>query len=657
MRYKVILKLCLLVIATTLAAQQRVEPYKGSRIFWDVSSERTIFAPGNYARMIQLQDGRLMAVAQASGAVSVKTSNDLGSTWSARVAVAQSPPGIANAVPDIYQLKNGVILVGYNPRPNEPYSEERKFGIRARRSTDKGKTWSNEIFIFDASYTSADGCWEPVFLELPSGEVQCYFANENNYRQSNEQNISVCRSFDKGLTWSAPEIVSFRANRRDGMPAPVLLAGSNEIVVAIEDNGYPGDYNPRFQPVTVRTTLDDNWKSGYVNATSPAREYAIETPLAPTINAAAPYLRQLSSGETILSYHGSENRPVGNDFQEMFVLVGNSEARKFKAKSNPFALPEANRAMWNSVSVIENDVVVAITSTNLYNTSGGNDIVMMKGYPLSKITIKNGSVKVDGIRGEDEIWSTDRAEQLLLGTKAKARCGVDFLYDDKNLYLTARISDKLIMSEGDIKDGIRVMLDVDDVSSTSPYPGIFNIQFDAGGNIQMQRGSDGKWISMSPVGIECAVEIIESQYYQIEASIPWSLLGKQIPPLVQRMAIGVELLNASASGYVLESIPDLQRDVPASWIETRLSTESVSSVGNISKSDSGIVLIRRGNKFDVSSDEIIRKYKLFSMDGKLIRSEEVRSNSFSFQPYDDFSILVLYHEGNKVYSRIIEKPV
>jgi hypothetical protein len=638
-------------------AQQRVEPYSGSRIFWDISSERTIFAPGNYARMIQLQDGRLMAVAQSSGAIRVSISNDLGDTWSPRVVVAQSPTGIANAVPDICQLKDGIILVGYNPRPNQPYSEERKFGIRARRSTDNGQTWSHEIFIFDATHTNADGCWEPVFLELPSGEIHCYFANENDYRQSNEQNISVCRSFDKGLTWSAPEIVSFRTNHRDGMPAPVLLAGSNEIVVIIEDNGYPGGYSPRFQPVTVRTSLEDNWKGGFVNAASPAREYALEMPLAPSINAAAPYLRQLSSGETILSYHGSENRPAGDNFQEMFVLVGNPEARKFKAKSNPFALPEANRGMWNSVSVIENDVVVAITSTNLYNTSGGNDIVMLKGYPLNKIIIKKGSVEVDGVRGEKEIWSTDKAEQLILGTKAKARCGIDFLYDDKNLYLTAKISDKLIMSESSVKDAIRVMLDVDDVSSTSPYPGTFNIQFDAGGSIQMQRGVNGSWVAMSPEGIEYAVEIVENRYYQIEAAIPWSLLEIQTPPLDRRMAIGVELLNVHASGYVLETIPDMQRNVPASWIETRLSAESVSSVGSIHRNDAGIVLTRKGNNVDVFSDELIRKYKLYSIDGRLIGSKEIHGKSFSFQPSNDISILVIYHSGNRVYSKVIVKPV
>lgn len=31
----------------------KVEPYKGSRIFWDMSSKTTIFPSGTYSRMIQ----------------------------------------------------------------------------------------------------------------------------------------------------------------------------------------------------------------------------------------------------------------------------------------------------------------------------------------------------------------------------------------------------------------------------------------------------------------------------------------------------------------------------------------------------------------------------------------------------------------------------
>ena len=46
------------------------DPYSGSRIFWDTDSELTLFPSGNYARIIQLQDGRIMAAAESGGGIS-----------------------------------------------------------------------------------------------------------------------------------------------------------------------------------------------------------------------------------------------------------------------------------------------------------------------------------------------------------------------------------------------------------------------------------------------------------------------------------------------------------------------------------------------------------------------------------------------------------
>ena len=194
----------------------KVEPYKGSRIFWDMSSKTTIFPSGTYSRMIQLQDGRLLAVAEGGG-VKISFSQDKGKSWSGARVIEENPDKMNYAVPDLIQLSDGTILVGFNPRPQEPYSEDRKFGIRVLRSTDNGETWSEPIFVFDAQNSFGDGCWEPAFLELPSGEVQCYFANENDYTTSNDQCISMCRSYDKGETWSEPVKVSYRAGARDGM--------------------------------------------------------------------------------------------------------------------------------------------------------------------------------------------------------------------------------------------------------------------------------------------------------------------------------------------------------------------------------------------------------------------------------------------------------
>ena len=41
-----------------------------------------------------------------------------------------------------------------------------------------------------------DGCWEPAMLQLPVGEIQLFFSDEGIYTKTDEQNISMLRSFD-----------------------------------------------------------------------------------------------------------------------------------------------------------------------------------------------------------------------------------------------------------------------------------------------------------------------------------------------------------------------------------------------------------------------------------------------------------------------------
>ena len=144
------LSLLLLCGAMALSVQaSRKDAYDRSRIFWDSSTQKTIFSIGNYARVIQLQDGRLMAVCENAG-INVIYSSDNGSSWSPATKIVSNPANVSECVPDLIQLSDGTIVVGYNPRPHSPYSEDRRFGIRAVRSTDNGATWSSEIFIFDA---------------------------------------------------------------------------------------------------------------------------------------------------------------------------------------------------------------------------------------------------------------------------------------------------------------------------------------------------------------------------------------------------------------------------------------------------------------------------------------------------------------------------
>ena len=167
----------LFLLQTLMPVCSNASSYQRSRIFWDMSSRRTVFGSGGYARIIQLHDGRLLATCESGGIV-IAFSDDNGNTWGSPVRIVNNVNRVPNCVPDLIQLSDGTIIVAYNPRPSAPYTTDRKFGIRCKRSVDNGATWSDEIFVNDARHTFEDGCWEPSMLELPSGELQLYFADE-----------------------------------------------------------------------------------------------------------------------------------------------------------------------------------------------------------------------------------------------------------------------------------------------------------------------------------------------------------------------------------------------------------------------------------------------------------------------------------------------
>ena len=652
---KIIKKFLLLLIVLVIVVPvlcQRVTPYKGSRIFWDTSSQTTVFTSGNYARMIELQDGRLLAVAEASGGISVTYSNDIGKTWSGSQRIAAPPNRISYANPDVIQLSDGTIIIGINPRPSSPYSEDRLFGIRVFRSTDNGVTWSDPIFVFDAKHTFNDGCWEPAFLELPSGELQCYFANENEYTNNNNQNISVSRSFDKGLTWSEPATVCYRSGYRDGMPAPLLLQDESEIVVIIEDNGWPGRGN--FAATTVRNSLEDNWEKGYVNASSPLREMIFQTTPDASIYSAAPYLRKLPWGETIASYQGNESRP-SNDLQyaDMYVLVGDERAKNFKAKSAPFSLGTDQHSIWNSVSVIDTGIVVAIGSIGPPN--GRNDVVMIKGYPIRQANAKYGSITVDGQNTSNEKWTTPNMSQLYMGHVSKNRTTIDFLYDEEYLYLTARVIDRNIINTGTDNDGIRFFIDADDVSGSMVQQGMYSFFFDTNGTIKFQRAENGSWKTDNDVSDILYALNLQSMYYNIEAAIPWHLLGKTTPPVDNRMAITVEIVNKEQLKLTTERIPDTYNYASWTWLEFQLFPRENTNITNFDRDNSDVKIYKQNNILYINSPIIIKELSFFSFDGILIYKKKNIGKSFQIpNSHNGGGILNLYlDDGREVIKKII----
>ncbi|NGM67233.1 sialidase family protein [Sphingobacterium sp. SGR-19] len=348
-------------------------------IEWDQQTRRKISSGNNtryagYGRIIQLPDQSLLGIYEADGNVVSVKSDDLGESWSEPVVVAARTEGTNMCVPDMLLLNDQkTILALYNGRPFA-ISPERKFDIRIKKSTDAGQTWTDEKVLYEAGHEFENGCWEPAAIQLPSGEIQLFFANEGPYTQSNEQNISMMRSQDDGETWTTdPTIVSFRPGRRDGMPVPVLLNNGKDIVVAIEDNAIQA-----FKPYTLHSSMEENWATT-IGAESPKRNYALLEPVANEIYAGAPYIRQLSTGETILAYQGTEGRTNDMNFADMKVVIGDDQAKNFTSKSAPFSIPSNRSCLWNSITVLNDNTIIAVTSTNAYGTAGNTEVWMVKG--------------------------------------------------------------------------------------------------------------------------------------------------------------------------------------------------------------------------------------------------------------------------------------
>lgn len=358
----------------------------GTFIEWDTLTRQKIAPQLNrnigycgYPRMIQLQNGNLFCIYEvAGGNIECTQSADLGKTWTTPVIIATSTNGINMAVPEILALKDQTLLASYNLRP-ATFDSSKHYGISIKKSYDGGLTWRDERLLYQAGAAFGDGCWEPSQIQLPSGEIQLFFSNEGIYTNTNEQNISLLRADSTGLNWTTePQIVSFRAGKRDGMPVPILLKNKKAVIFSIEDNG-----NGQFAPSIISNTLTDDWAT-IVDANSAHRKAALATPLASSIYAGAPYLRQLNTGETILSYQSTEGRSDKWDLSCMNVVIGDENGNNFTNKTIPFTIPVDKIGLWNSLCILADDTVIALTSTNAYSASNKVEVWMIKGHIVKR---------------------------------------------------------------------------------------------------------------------------------------------------------------------------------------------------------------------------------------------------------------------------------
>lgn len=535
----------------------REAPVDGIRIAWDRTTLRQLSPTSakyaGYARMIALHDGSLFCVYECQGATHAIRSADQGNTWSEPTIVAAPENGIARVVPEVLPLQDKSILVSYNLRPPGNNTDSTKrFAIEVKRSVD-GRQWSAPVRIYTAGHEFSNGCWEPAQLQLPSGEIQLFIANEGPYTQTNEQEITLFRSYDNGAHWTAGEKVSFRSKHRDGMPVPLLLKNGREIVYAIEDNGVPGQQS--FVPVIVRTPATGAWQNAPVLADSKDRAYALEARnrVPASAYAGAPYIRQLPSGETLLSYQSTEwRRNAPWDRSDMVVAIGDDEARHFNRKSRPFYFADSTRTcLWNSLAVLNDTTVVALGSTN---GLGSNTAVwMIKGSVVPPVKAPRHATRIK--------------QPLFIGGYGPTQARIGLTWDSKQLYIHATVKDADVVDRGSTRDGLRFYLDPHNRSTAAPETGIFTVATDAAGIVTFAEGEEGAWVTRKPSGVKSTVTRTTNGY-KLEVRIPWPAPGVKPGDTLRFHAV---LTDATATGTTYtEPLSGNENDKPYTWSPVKI---------------------------------------------------------------------------------------
>lgn len=644
------LLLCSMAVAMSFTSFARYHtPYGTSRIYWDMSSKTMLFPSGTYARIIELHDGRLLAVGESGGGISINWSNDKGRSWEGRQLIVPNAPGVPYAVPDVIQLHNGEIIVGFNPRPSAPYDESRKFGIRCVRSSDNGTTWSDPIFIYDASHLGSEGCWEPCFLELPTGELQCYFANENNFPYSGEQEISVCRSFDGGLSWGSASRVCFSNGSRDGMPVPILT-DDNDIVVVIEDNGW-GGYNG-FRTTAVRSTLEDNWSTW---AGRDHRFMVFANDHDKKFISAAPYIRRLGSDETIVSWQGDRGERIGmgESHFEMSVGVGNKVGCEVKAISSPFALPTTQHGLWNSVTALDDGTVFAVSSIG--EPGKGEVIYAMTGYAMTGFNAAFGTPTINGTT-TNENWTKENARQVFLGCNATGNAAaMDFLYDNEFLYFTANVEDRKIVSSQTENDGITLALDTKNASDAYPQAGMHRFFLDCDGSVKYMYGYSNRWVDAPvPEGINYSVNVKRTSY-SVEVAIPWQLLGFESAPVGNDMRCYIDIHDCTSENVLYETIPEA--DVEKSWTWPGFNllpneNNGIESISPNTPADGSINVVYENGTVKVHSSRDISEINIYSPSGLKVCAHKCSGKSACINVSHLKGVFIVETRDSKMKSKI-----
>ena len=320
-------------------------------------------------------------------------------------------------------------------------------GLIIKKSADKGLTWYGEKEIYHGP------CWEAHLMELPSGEIQCFFSESRPSVSASHSGTVMVYSNDKGTTWS-PELGAnaYRVMRKHWwneypksqgkfgnpmycytyqMPVGIILNNTSQFAFAMESA------NARIKKDTINTSdqfsiaiafskPDGKWvyfEEGEVLPKSQRIDSVV-------VRGAAPYLVQFKSGETLLAYGGTDSK--------QHFKLGNATATEFGTDFN--GLPE--KGSWGGLSQPYSHSVISCMRNSRDGAENAN--ISIARYNLNhSITATGRTVVIDGKNKE---WmKTDEA--IFVGSECQAQATLRCSKDSENYYFLIEILDDEISDE------------------------------------------------------------------------------------------------------------------------------------------------------------------------------------------------------------------
>lgn len=224
-------------------------------------------------------------------------------------------------------------------------------------SKDNCRTWGDPIVVCRGRG------WEPHVVQLPNGDLELLVSSEAKWWQQGgylDQEIVSARSTDNGETWSATKRASFLGGTRDGMPVPIVMQGNKGVLFSIESPA--GGLVPSF----VHRDLNSEWDIAEWDRREDTERWATGL----NGGGGGPYCVQLPTGEIVVSCHTNQAGAVWQTCRPQVGICDNTgHNMKYKTlpatTGNPLASNEG--AYYNSLFVKDAETIWLLTSRTVYN--------------------------------------------------------------------------------------------------------------------------------------------------------------------------------------------------------------------------------------------------------------------------------------------------